>query len=39
LGSTYHRLGIDPNTMLSDTLGRPIPILPDGARPIAELIA
>jgi hypothetical protein len=38
LATVYHRLGIDPDTMLSDTLGRPIPILPDGARPIAELI-
>jgi len=34
----YHQLGIDPNAILHDELGRPIPILPEG-RPIRELIA
>jgi hypothetical protein len=34
----YHLLGIDPNGILQDKLGRPIPILPEGM-PIRELIA
>jgi hypothetical protein len=34
----YQQLGIDPNAILYDALGRPIPILPE-ARPIRELIA
>jgi hypothetical protein len=34
----YDQLGIDPNVILRDELGRPIPILPDG-KPIRELIA
>ncbi|HEY7313909.1 MAG TPA: DUF1501 domain-containing protein [Gemmataceae bacterium] len=34
----YRQLGIDPNAILHDALGRPIPILPEG-RPIRELIA
>jgi uncharacterized protein (DUF1501 family) len=36
LATVYHQLGVDPETLLTDALGRPIPILPEG-RPIAEL--
>jgi hypothetical protein len=38
LATIYHLLGIDPNTVIRDSQGRPIPILPD-PRPIPELIA
>jgi hypothetical protein len=39
LATVYHQLGIDPNTMLHDEQKRPIPILPDAAKPIRELLA
>ncbi len=39
LATVYHRLGIDPNTLLHDREKRPIPLLPDRARPIGELLA
>jgi hypothetical protein len=39
LATVYQQLGIDPNTMLHDEQKRPISILPDEAKPIAELIA
>jgi hypothetical protein len=38
LATVYHQLGIDPELVLVDTLGKPTPILPD-ARPIAELLS
>lgn len=38
LATVYHQLGVDPQALLRDPQGRPIPILPD-ARPIAELLA
>ena len=37
LATVYHRLGVDPNTLLTDAQGRPLPILPE-ARPLAELL-
>ena len=37
LATVYHQLGVDPETLLADALGRPIPILPEG-RPLAELL-
>ncbi len=36
LATVYSRLGVDPNTLLTDALGRPVQILPEG-QPIAEL--
>src|SRR5262249_48515596 len=38
LATLYQRLGVDPNTLLTDSQGRPIAILPD-ARPIPELLS
>lgn len=37
VATVYHQLGVDPNEVIFDSLGQPIPILPEG-RPIAELI-
>ena len=37
LATIYHNLGIDPHTSLRDALDRPVPILPEDARPVAEL--
>jgi hypothetical protein len=37
LATVYHRLGVDPNTLLTDAQGRPLPILPE-TRPLAELL-
>jgi hypothetical protein len=37
LATVYHQLGIDPEAQLTDALGRPIPILPEG-RLVAELL-
>jgi uncharacterized protein (DUF1501 family) len=37
LATVYHRLGIDPNTILHDEQGRPVAILPE-PRPIRELL-
>ena len=37
LATVYQQLGVDPETLLTDALGKPIPILPEG-RPIAELL-
>jgi hypothetical protein len=31
LATTYHLLGIDPQTTLTDRTGRPMPLVPDGA--------
>jgi hypothetical protein len=38
LATVYRQLGVDPEALLTDALGRPVPILPEG-RPIAELLA
>jgi hypothetical protein len=38
LATFYHRLGIDPNTMLYDEQKRPIPLLLREAKPIGELL-
>jgi hypothetical protein len=37
LATIYHNLGIDPHGFVKDVVGRPIPILPGTARPIAAL--
>ena len=37
LATLYHCLGVDPNTLLTDAQGRPVPILPE-PRPVAELL-
>ena len=36
LATVYHNLGMDPNGMVTDVLGRPAPILPSTAQPIAR---
>ena len=38
LATVYHNLGIDPHSFVQDKSGRPIPILPGTATPIAELV-
>jgi hypothetical protein len=37
LATVYHNLGIDPHTAIRDPLDRPVPILPEDARPVPEL--
>jgi hypothetical protein len=37
LATIYHNLGIDPHSALRDALDRPVPILPEDARPVPEL--
>jgi hypothetical protein len=37
LATVYHNLGIDPHAMVNDLAGRPAPILPGTAQPIARL--
>ncbi len=37
LATVYNNLGIDPHAMVADVSGRPAPILPSEARPIAKL--
>jgi hypothetical protein len=37
LATIYRRFGINPNRLLHDRAGRPIPILPE-CEPIAELL-
>jgi len=39
LATMYHLLGIDPHTFLPDRTGRPIPLVPESSRVIAELLA
>jgi hypothetical protein len=39
LATIYHNLGIDPHTYVRDQLDRPVPILPEDARPVRELCA
>jgi hypothetical protein len=36
LATVYNNLGLDPNGMVEDVLGRPSPILPSTAQPIAR---
>jgi uncharacterized protein (DUF1501 family) len=38
LATVYQQLGVDPSTLVTDALGRPVPILPEG-RPVVELVA
>jgi hypothetical protein len=38
LATIYHNLGIDPHAMVQDVSGRPNPILPAEAKPIAKLL-
>jgi hypothetical protein len=38
LATVYHNLGIDPHAMVTDVAGRPSPILPVEARPVARLL-
>jgi hypothetical protein len=38
LATAYHLLGVDPNLMLTDRQGRPMPLVPDG-RVVYELLA
>ena len=38
LSTIYHQLGIDSRQLVPDQSGRPIPILPGNAKPIAELL-
>jgi hypothetical protein len=39
LATVYQNLGIDPHTQVRDLLDRPVHILPEDARPVAELCA
>jgi hypothetical protein len=36
LATVYHRLGVNPETVLADELGHPVPIQPE-TRPVTEL--
>jgi uncharacterized protein (DUF1501 family) len=38
LATVYHNLGIDPHGMMVDVAGRPSPILPAEAQPIARVV-
>ncbi|MBI1915757.1 MAG: DUF1501 domain-containing protein, partial [Planctomycetes bacterium] len=38
LATIYHLLGIDPETMVSDRTGRPLPLVP-GASVVGEVLA
>ena len=38
LATTYHLLGIDPETTLTDRTGRPLPLVPDGSV-VSEVLA
>jgi hypothetical protein len=38
MATVFHVLGIDPQTQFPDPAGRPQYLLPEGARPIAELV-
>lgn len=39
LATMYHLLGIDPHTRIPDRNGRPVPLLPDSAAVVPELLA
>ena len=38
LATVYHNLGIDPHQLVRDQAERPVPIMPETARPIRELL-
>ncbi|MDZ4685059.1 MAG: DUF1501 domain-containing protein [Planctomycetaceae bacterium] len=38
LATIYHNLGIDPHSFVRDINERPVPLLPEDARPIRELV-
>lgn len=38
LATTYHLLGIDPETLLTDRIGRPLPLVPD-ASVVTDMLA
>jgi hypothetical protein len=38
LATVYHNLGIDPHEFVRDINERPVPLLPEDARPIRELV-
>ena len=38
MATVFHVLGIDPQQQYVDQAGRPQYLLPDGAKPIAELV-
>lgn len=39
LATMYHLLGINPHTHLPDRTGRPVPLLPESARVVPEMLA
>jgi hypothetical protein len=39
LATVYHNLGFEPHAIVRDLLDRPVPILPEDARPVRELCA
>jgi len=39
LATVYHNMGIDPHSYIRDVSERPVPIMPESARPIRELIS
>jgi hypothetical protein len=38
MATVFHVLGIDPNLQFMDQSGRPQFLLPEGAKPIADLV-
>jgi hypothetical protein len=36
--TVFHVLGIDPQVQVNDPSGRPTYLLPEGTRPVAELV-
>lgn len=38
LATVYHNVGLDPHAFVRDISDRPVPLLPEDARPIAELL-
>ncbi len=38
LATVYHNLGIDPHQFIRDINDRPVPVMPESARPIPELV-
>lgn len=39
LATMYHLLGVDPESRLPHTTGRPVPLLPEGSRVVPEMLA
>jgi hypothetical protein len=37
LATIYHAMGIDPHELVRDARERPVPIMPDSAKPNREL--